>query len=74
MLIPGSPGLAGACMEMEVIMNGPLPRSLIFHVRPSTGFRFIDMGELSNYRDLLFSMIARGNIKVKCKPTILGGL
>jgi lipopolysaccharide transport system permease protein len=58
---------------MEVIMNGPLPEKPHIHIRPSTGFRFIDMGELSNYRDLLFFMIGR-NIKVKYKQTVLGGL
>jgi lipopolysaccharide transport system permease protein len=58
---------------MEVIMNDPLPEKPHIHIRPSKGFRFIDMGELSNYRDLLFFMIGR-NIKVKYKQTVLGGL
>jgi len=44
-----------------------------FHIKPSKGFQFLDIRELSQYRDLLFFLTAR-NITVKYKQTVLGGL
>ncbi|MGO9145154.1 MAG: ABC transporter permease [Desulfomonilia bacterium] len=43
------------------------------HIKPPEGFQYVDLREISHYRDLLFFMIKR-NIKVKYKQTVLGGL
>lgn len=43
------------------------------HIRPKKGWQAIDLGELRQYRDLFYFLVAR-DIKVKYKQTVLGGL
>lgn len=43
------------------------------HIKPSKGWQLIDFHELSQYRDLIYFLIAR-DVKVKYKQTVLGGL
>ena len=45
----------------------------LVHIRPKKGWQAIDLGELRQYRDLFYFLVAR-DIKVKYKQTILGGL
>ena len=45
----------------------------LVHIRPKKGWQAIDLGELRQYRDLFYFLVAR-DIKVKYKQTVLGGL
>jgi lipopolysaccharide transport system permease protein len=54
-------------------MSTPTPHKPLIHIKPQEGFQYVDLREISHYRDLLFFMIKR-NIKVKYKQTVLGGL
>jgi lipopolysaccharide transport system permease protein len=42
-------------------------------IKPVTGWHFVDLKEISKYRDLFYFLVTR-DIKVKYKQTVLGGL
>jgi len=45
----------------------------LIHIRPRKGWQLVDVGELWQYRDLFYFLVAR-DIKVRYKQTVLGGL
>ena len=58
-------------MKVEAMMGATVPDESILRIRPSPGWRHLNLQELWKYRELLFYLSWR-DIKVRYKQTVLG--
>ena len=58
-------------MKVEAMMGATVPNASILRIRPSRGWRHLNLRELWEYRELLFYLSWR-DIKVRYKQTVLG--
>ena len=60
-------------MKVEAMMGATVPDASILRIRPSPGWRHLNLQELWEYRELLYYLSWR-DIKVRYKQTVLGRL
>ena len=58
-------------MKVEAMMGATVPDASILRIRPSRGWRHLNLQELWEYRELLYFLSWR-DIKVRYKQTVLG--
>jgi lipopolysaccharide transport system permease protein len=58
-------------VKVEDMMGAPVPDASILRIRPSRGWRHLNLQELWEYRELLYYLSWR-DIKVRYKQTVLG--
>ena len=58
-------------MKVEAMMGATVPDASILRIRPSRGWRHLNLQELWEYRELLYYLSWR-DIKVRYKQTVLG--
>ncbi len=63
-----------AVAKRPSIQPGPIDKSLeepVLYIRPTRGWRFLNLRELWDYRELLYFLVWRG-VKVRYKQTLVG--
>jgi lipopolysaccharide transport system permease protein len=58
-------------VKVKAMMGATFPDASILRIRPSRGWRHLNLRELWEYRELLYYLSGR-DIKVRYKQTVLG--